>query len=675
MIIMPEGLSRYLHAQAIVDGVSLVVIISPALYVLWIRPLKIETVERRRAENALVESEKKLRAITSSLTEGIYVLNGEGNIVFMNPEAEHLLGWTNAELINKNVHEIIHCRKSDNSSLPVEDCGILNVIKTGVSFVSTDEVFIRKDGTAFPIYVVSSPIVEDGNVVGVVAAFRDITESKMLAEALRESEKRYHILFDQSPDGILLIDQTGKVIEFNEAAHRQLGYSREEFAKLSISDIDPFANTEEIRSRIKGILNDGKAEFDVTHRTKHGKLRDFHISTKAIVLSGIPFVHAIWRDITERKQVEEKLTRSEEKFRTLFESATDAILIMDLEGNFIDINTTAYERLGYTKEEMMSMHLTELLSTEFADRAHERIEHLTKHGHAKFESAYITKNGTFMPVEVNTRTIDFETGKAIFSIIRDITERKKAEDMLRRSHDELELRVLERTSELKTSREQLRSLAAHLQSVREEERITIAREIHDELGQMLLALSMELRWFRDKYGDHQEIGYKVESILHTLNATIKSVKRICTELRPSILDDFGIVDAMQWHASEFQKRSGIECKVDAGQDDVELDKEQRTALFRIFQEALTNVLKHAKATSVTARLTLENDSVILEIMDNGKGITDAELLKPQSFGLMGMRERVYPWGGNIEITGDKVRGTTLKVTIPLRPKRHSQTTG
>ena len=664
MLILPEGISPHVHVQALVDALSLVVIISPALYVLWIRPLKIETVERGLAEKALIGSEKKLRAITSSLTEGIYVVNQHGNVVFMNPEAEHLLGWTNAELINKNVHEIIHCRKSDNSSLPVEDCGILNVIKTGASFVSTDEIFIRKNGTDFPVYVVSSPIMEEGKVVAVVTAFRDITENKMMAEALRESEKRYHILFDQSPDGILLIDQTGKVIEFNEAAHRQLGYSREEFAELSISDIDPFASTEEIRSRIDGILNDGKAEFDVTHRTKQGKLRNLHISTKAIVLSGIPVVHAIWRDITEHKQVEEKLMRSEEKFRTLFESATDAILIMDLEGNFIDINTTAHERLGYTKEEMMSLHLTELISPEFAARANERIENLTKHGHAKFESAYIKEDGTFMPVEVNTRTIDLEGGKAIFSISRDFTERKKAEDMLKRSHDELELRVLERTSELNRSNEQLRNLAAHLQSIREEESMRIAREIHDELGQTLSAQKMELSWFREKYGDHKPIFEKTGAMLDALNLTIRSVRRICTELRPSILDDFGIVDAIQWHADEFQKRTGIGCSVESSPDAIELDKERSTALFRICQETLTNVLKHAEATKVTARLTRDDNNVMLEIMDNGKGITDEQLSKPQSFGLRGMRERVYPWGGRVEITGYKNKGTKIKVSLP-----------
>jgi signal transduction histidine kinase len=220
------------------------------------------------------------------------------------------------------------------------------------------------------------------------------------------------------------------------------------------------------------------------------------------------------------------------------------------------------------------------------------------------------------------------------------------------------------TSELNKSNEQLRNLAAHLQSVREEERMKIAREIHDELGQTLSAQKMELSWFRDRYGDHQAISDKAGAMLEALDATIRSLRRICTELRPSILDDFGLIEAMRWQADEFQKRTRIECAVDSAPEDITLDKELSTALFRIFQETLTNILKHARATKVTAILTSDDDNITLEVIDNGKGIRDEQLSKPQSFGLMGMRERVYPWGGKVEVTGYKNKGTIVKVSMP-----------
>lgn len=230
----------------------------------------------------------------------------------------------------------------------------------------------------------------------------------------------------------------------------------------------------------------------------------------------------------------------------------------------------------------------------------------------------------------------------------------------------LRMRVKKRMADeqLKISNEQLRNLTIHLELIREEERTNLAREIHDELGQMLLALNMDLSWFRDKYGDHEPIFDKTVSMLHNLNTTIQSVKRICTELRPSLLDDFGLVAAIEWQLNEFQKRTGIECVFLTEPDEIQLDRERSTALFRIFQEALTNILKHADATKVTARLTQVNGSVFLEVHDNGKGIKKEQISKPKSFGLMEMRERAYPWGGKVDITGFDGKGTTVKISMP-----------
>ncbi len=251
---------------------------------------------------------------------------------------------------------------------------------------------------------------------------------------------------------------------------------------------------------------------------------------------------------------------------------------------------------------------------------------------------------------------------------REIAERKKMEEVLKRSHEELELQIMERTSELKTAHDRLRSLAAHLQNIREDDRRTIARDIHDELGQALTAVKMDLGWLHNKYADHDTIFAKVGAVLGKLDATILSVKRICTELRPSLLDDFGLGAAMEWQANEFQKRTGMQCTIIEEPLDLDLDKERSITLFRIFQEALTNVIKHANATKVTAKLIQDGDrQVTLEVKDNGKGIADEQLSKPQSFGLIGMSERVYPWGGQVEIAGDKDRGTTVRVIVPLSP--------
>jgi len=215
----------------------------------------------------------------------------------------------------------------------------------------------------------------------------------------------------------------------------------------------------------------------------------------------------------------------------------------------------------------------------------------------------------------------------------------------------------------KTNQAQLRNLYINLHSAREEERANITREVHDELGQIMTAIKMDIAWLKEKYSDHKDIFEMSLSTLALLDATIKSVHRICTELRPDILDHLGLGAAIEWQAEEFQKKTGIQCEV-AVQEDLEVDGERSTTLFRIFQEALTNVLHHANATKVTASLKGENGKAILEISDNGKGITAKEISKPDSFGLLGMRERVYPWRGKVTIKSNPNQGTIIGVVLP-----------
>jgi PAS domain S-box-containing protein len=245
-----------------------------------------------------------------------------------------------------------------------------------------------------------------------------------------EAEIRYRTLFEQSPDGLLIIDTDGTIIDFNETASRQLGFSREEFAALKISDIYAIESLEDVQDRIKSLLKGEKAEFEVRQRTKDGQMKDVHVITRPIVLSGRTVFHSIWRDITAQKRAEQSIRQSEEKFRTLFESATDALFILDLEGNFIAVNKTAYERLGYTREEMLSMHLSRLDPPEFAAKVSARLQQVLNRGHAVMESAHLKKDGSVMPVEINARIIEYDGRKAVFSIIRDISERKRAEEQL-----------------------------------------------------------------------------------------------------------------------------------------------------------------------------------------------------------------------------------------------------
>ncbi len=226
--------------------------------------------------------------------------------------------------------------------------------------------------------------------------------------------------------------------------------------------------------------------------------------------------------------------------------------------------------------------------------------------------------------------------------------------------------------ELKRSQELFRNLSTHLQMVREEERTRIAREIHDDMGQALTVLKIDLSWLNNRLAKNQEaLRDKTKSMQALIDETIQTVHKVSEDLRPGILDDFGLPAAIEWNAEEFEKRTGIKCKPIFCPKEFDLCKEKSTALFRIVQESLTNIIRHANATEVEINLSKKKGIIVLEIQDNGKGITEAAITNPRSFGLIGIRERAHSLGGEVDIAGIRDAGTRLTVRMPISEREDS----
>ncbi len=264
---------------------------------------------------------------------------------------------------------------------------------------------------------------------------------------------------------------------------------------------------------------------------------------------------------------------------------------------------------------------------------------------------------------------------------------KSAEDKLRSEKVDLEKLVVARTKnlyetnkklrfeitghkkaeeKLKESEKSLRELTAYLQSAREQERTSIARELHDELGQSLTALNMDVSWLQKHFGqDQKNLREKTQTMSSLLKETIKAVQKISSELRPGQLDDLGLPAAVEWYTGEFEARTGIKCRLNIEYREEDIDKDISTCIFRILQESLTNVARHSKASHVEVLLTKKDNTIELVVKDNGVGISERQLVDSKSFGLIGMKERTNFLGGEVKIEGNKQKGTTVSVQIPL----------
>jgi signal transduction histidine kinase len=240
----------------------------------------------------------------------------------------------------------------------------------------------------------------------------------------------------------------------------------------------------------------------------------------------------------------------------------------------------------------------------------------------------------------------------------DITDRKRAEEALRESGQAY-----------RALTDELRRLADRQEAVREDERARIARELHDEFGQALTALNMDLHWLSGRVRDGKaEVRSRIEAMAQLVGNTAETLHRICADLRPTILDDFGLIAALEWESREFYRRTGIRCRVRLPRRSrCPLPKEQATAVFRIFQESLTNVARHAHASEAHATLTIRNGLLTMSVSDNGKGISSRAISDANSLGLIGMRERALAWGGQLDLSGSRAKGTTVTLRMPVAP--------
>ncbi len=366
-------------------------------------------------------------------------------------------------------------------------------------------------------------------------------------------------------------------------------------------------------------------------------------------------VLGLWLDITERKATDERLREVNDRLSALIHASPVGIVILDSEGFCRLWNPAAEQIFGWREDEVLGRLLPTVAPEQSNEHRFLRERVMEDKAFTDLEVVRYRKDGRPVSISLSTAPLRDRSGaiEGLIGLMADITQRKLAD------------------LQLSQSRDQLRALMTRLHSAREEEGTRIAREVHDELGQAMTSLKLDLSWVAKRLSvpetadSRGQMLERIQGTMQQVDATIHAVRAIATALRPSVLDELGLTAALEWQTRDFEKRTGIRCTSSMPSVPLPIGPDQATAIFRIYQEILTNVARHAQASQVRIHLDVSAHWLTLEVCDNGRGIPEGTVLKNNSLGLLGMRERAAAWGGDISVIGAEGKGTTVKVRLPL----------
>ena len=665
-------------------------------------------------EQAQVREQVRLQAdLLGVVEQAVIATDTAGRITFWNQFAETLYGWKADHVLGRNIVDVTPSTMSQSQA-----ADLMSRLQKGESW--SGEFFLRrKDGSEFWGEVTDTPILDaQGQMTGIIGVSHDASERRQFEAAIRTSEEFNRSVLESSADSIKVLALNGALISMNSAAMAHMEIERAaEYVGRYWPDMWPNEGFQAAQNALAEARAGRTSRFTAFRQTAKGtpKWWDVIVSPVRDAEGEVVRLMSIARDITEYKRANDRLAHLQQATAALSQriEPDQIIQLIVAEGMgmlnahagslylFADDYTSIHQQASNNypadvNADYQSFPVSRALSSvEVAERGKplrfEKSEALAQryallnnlmerlHSLSTVIAPLIVEDRVMGMLVLHFDTVhhisesDEDFLMALASQCSQALERakvvaaeKRARLDLEQLNAELEQRVAQRTAQFKSSRDQLRALAARLQDAREEERKRISREVHDVIGQYMTALKMSVSMLGRRLEKEQSPTVsRIADINALLDDAIKSVRKVATELRPAILDDIGLVPALEWYLNDFSTRTNIVCEFKCAASHIPMDADRATALYRLVQEALTNVARHAQATRVQVELYEEEGILHTTIKDDGRGITVDELGGKKSLGLVGMLERVQVFDGELQITGAPGQGTLVSVTVPL----------
>jgi PAS domain S-box-containing protein len=588
----------------------------------------------------LQTSEKNYRITLERIADAFVALDTNWCFTYMNSKAAEIFNCDPKSIIGKDIRSVF----PGAAGQPFYEAYHKAMQQQQYIYI---EEHLQSSERWFENHIYPSP-------EGLSVFFRDITGRKKTEQELSHSNERFQLISQATNDALWEWNfETGEL--WGNETHQQL---------FGLTMADPVPTEDVWKERIhpedrstivdKQIisLSSNKSVFITEYRFRLPNNEYCFIYDRCYILrnaAGQPLrMLGSMMDVTERKKAEEQIIKEKELANSIINSLPGIFYLFDANRKLLRWNKNFESVTGYDAKEIVAVKPIDFYEGEGRKMVQENFTRVMMEGKSQFEANFVTKNGDKIPYFFTGLLVEYEGHPCLLGTGIDITLRKNAEQ------------------EIEMMNEQLRQLTRHLQNIREEERKRIAREIHDDLGQQLTGIKMGVMWVNKKIPDDAaDIKNRLENIIALVDAGNVSVRKILNELRTDILDNYGLIEALQWQGQQFTATTDIPLLFDSPEEIVKAEEPVVTCIFRIFQEALTNITKYAHATQVTSSLTCTNNHIIFSIADNGLGF-DTELLKTKnSFGVLGMRERVSALNGSFSLESAPGKGTSITITIPL----------